>query len=167
MATIYVPRCGQGMVEDFTAGLGSSSPAALSALASALSSAGIGGGVKASGPVSLSGSFGALPTENTIGSFTVTATGILIFSVGVISTTGSVSAGSSTFLLYLYKNSQKFGGQANNSYSNVATTGFTGAGAGGIVPVSTGDVINIRAGTIGMSGQSVDPTQSYAHYVII
>lgn len=170
MATLYVPRCGQGMVEDLTSGIGSSSPSALSALASAMASAGIGGGgVKASGNIALSGALAAYPTESTHGSITIPsgAAGIAIFSAAFQTTVGSNVAGFNAATMILYKNGQRVA--ANQNAMHFPSPGSASAiiGACAVVPVVPGDVLSVRATVVGFSGMSVDGANAHAYYVVI
>lgn len=169
MATLYVPRCGQGMVEDLTSGIGSSSPSALSALASAMASAGIGGGVKASGNIALSGALAAYPTESTHGSITIPsgAAGIAIFSATFQTTVGSNVAGFNSATMILYKNGQRVAAHQNVMHLPSAGSASAIIGACAVVPVTAGDVLSVRATLVGFSGMSVDGANAHAYYVVI
>lgn len=170
MATLYVPRCGQGMVEDFTSGIGSSSPAALSALASAMASAGITGGPKASGNIALSGALAAAPTESTHGSITIPsgAAGIAIFSAAFLTTVGNNVAGFNAASMILYKNGQRVAAHQNAMYfPSAGSSASSVLGACAVVPVAPGDVLSVRATLVGFSSMSVDGANAHAYYVVI
>lgn len=169
MATLYVPRCGQGMVEDLTSGIGSSSPAVLSALASAMASAGITGGPKASGNIALSGALAAYPTESTHGSITIPsgAAGIAIFSASFQTTVGNRAVGFNAATMILYKNGQRVAADQNAAYFPSTGTASAVVGACAVVPVTPGDVLSVRATSVGYTGLSVDSANAHAYYVVI
>ena len=171
MATLYVPRCGQGMVEDFTSGVNSSSPSTLSALAAALASAGVtgSGGVKASGNIPISGSFSTEPAQNTLGSVTIPTGGggIAIISASCMTTAGTAAIGFNSATLILYKNSQLISGGREILTTSVSGPASFILESTAIVPVVPGDVITVKGTRAGVASISVDTGNAYAYYVVI